>query len=178
MPQNYKIGPLNIMSSRQRCLQTASTQRTCFTSGLSMPTSETVLLATLHSIKFLLYFTISHCIFQKLACNLVAAQASALSPSMQVTASCDFRSSTRSPSLSKLKSLMLLRVSTQLYKDFLVATIINEVPIGILPHNTTSTWVINRLTQPDFFCTSFVSSISDRKPKRYGTTRSIKTGNN
>ena len=73
---------------------------------------------------------------------------------------------------------MRLRASALLYKDFLVATITNEVPIGILPHNATSTLVINRLIQPDFFCTSFVSSISDRKPKRYGTTRSIKTGNN
>ena len=46
---------------------------------------------------------------------------------------------------------MQLRVLILLYKDFLVATITNEVPIGILPHNATSTLVINRLTQPDFF---------------------------
>jgi hypothetical protein len=46
---------------------------------------------------------------------------------------------------------MRLRVSALLYKDFLVATITNEVPIGILPHNATSTLVIDRLIQPDFF---------------------------
>ena len=168
MPQNYKIGPLNIMSSRQKCPQTASTQRTCFTSGLSKPLIETLSLTTLHSIKSLPCFTTSHYIFQKLAYNLVAAQASALSPSTQVTASCDFRSSTHSPSLNKLKSLMRLRASALLYKDFLVATITNEVPIGILPHNATSTLVINRLIQPDFFCTSFVSSICrlDSKAKK------------